>query len=275
MPRFPDGHFYSPVPDFDDLRRHRERIWRPDLTELPGVDLNVEGQKALLESLRDLAAEFDYPEEPEEGSAFPQFHEPNGLFEGIDSRMLFCLLRHLKPSRVVEVGSGFSSLLLADVNRSYFDGGIDITCVEPYPRSFLREGVSGINRLMENRVEDVGLDLFQTLEAGDILFIDSSHVLKTGNDVHYLYLDIMPQLAKGVVIHCHDIFLPYEYPEQWILDYERGWNEQYLLRAVLMFSRGFRVLFGSVCAHHLFPELTESMFGKDLPGGSFWMEKVL
>ncbi len=275
MPPFPNGHFYSPVPDFDDLRQRQGKIWQADLVELPGVDFNLEGQKALLESFRELVADYDYPEESPEESSFLPFYEPNGLFEGVDSRFLFCFLRHLRPSRVIEVGSGFSSLLLADVNREYFDGEIDITCIEPYPRPFLQAGVPGIGQLIESRVEDIELDLFQTLKAGDILFVDSSHVLKTGNDVHYLYLDVMPQLAKGVVIHSHDIFLPYEYPSAWILDSERAWNEQYLLRALLMFSKGFNVLFGSVCAQHLFSRLTESMFGRDLPGGSFWIEKII
>jgi hypothetical protein len=106
-----------------------------------------------------------------------------------------------------------------------------------------------------------------------VLFIDSSHVSKTGSDVNFLYLEVLPRLAPGVWIHLHDIFLPNDYPREWVLEEERSWNEQYLVQALLMYSRAFAVRFGSACAFHLFPELVESVFGSRLGGGSLWIEK--
>ncbi len=273
MPAFPNGHFYSPVPDFYRLEQDQNRIWRQNL-ELPGVDLDLAGQRRLLERCRPLVADYRFPERGAGKDAEEHFHEPNGFFEKLDSRMLFCLLRLLRPRRLIEVGSGFSSLLAAEVNVEHFGGSIDVTCIEPYPRAFLRRGVPGIGRLIQSPVEEVEWELFSHLEAGDVLFIDSSHVIKTGNDVHFLYLEVLPRLPPGVVIHCHDIFLPFEYPKHWVLEERRAWNEQYLLRALLTHSRGFQVLFGSACAAFFFPDQVADVFGRELSGASFWIQKT-
>lgn len=114
----------------------------------------------------------------------------------------------LKPRRIIEVGSGFSSLLMADVKARLGPQGPHITCIEPYPREFLRHPDLQIDQLIVEKVQNVKLDLFLSLKAGDILFIDSSHVIKTGSDVQYLYLEILPRIATGVLVHIHDIFSP-------------------------------------------------------------------
>jgi hypothetical protein len=296
MGGFPNGHFYSPVIDPEELRRRADEIWPRALRELPGVDLDLAGQRALLEALRPFAADFDYPEGTAEPGEEPAvFRDGNGVFERLDARVLFCLLRRLVPRRLLEVGSGHSSLLAADVNRRFLGGAIEITCVEPFPREFLvaaeplaypapcafesmpAAGLAafprGVRRVWSSRVQQVGLDPFLALGAGDVLFIDSSHVSKTGSDVNFLLLEVLPRLAPGVWIHLHDIFLPQEYPREWVLDEERSWNEQYLVQALLVHSRAFAVRFGSACAWHLFPELVESVFGSRLAGGSLWLEK--
>lgn len=276
MAGFPNGHFYSPVIDGDDLRLREKELWPERVREPAGVELDLEGQQALLESVRPFAADYRYGASgaTEVGSP-PPFREPNGLFEGLDARMLYCMLRLRKPRRVVEVGSGHSSLLTADVSCRYLGQRTDVVCIEPYPPEFLTEGIPGISRLIPERVERVGLEPFLALEAGDFLFIDSSHVSKTGNDVNFLYLDVIPRLASGVVIHVHDVFIPEEYPRDWVLGEERSWNEQYLLQALLMYSKGFRVIFGSHCATCFFHEQVVSVFGKSCGGGSFWFEKLL
>jgi len=135
--------------------------------------------------------------------------------------------------------------------------------------------VDGVARLLARPVQEVGLAPFLALEAGDVLFIDSSHVAKTGSDVNFLYFEVLPRLAAGVVVHVHDVFLPDEYPPEWVLDEGRSWNEQYLLRALLMHSRAFRVLFGCHAASRLFPELVSEVFGGALGGGSFWIERTI
>jgi hypothetical protein len=274
MAGFPNGHFYSPVIDAEDLRQREKEIWPAEHTEPPGIDLDLPGQRDLLERARPFASDYRYPDSEAEKANPWDFHEDNGLFENLDSRMLYSMLRIRAPHRVVEVGCGHSSLLSADVNCNHLGTGCDITCIEPHPPDFLSDEIPGISRLIPQRVERVGLEPFLDLQSGDFLFIDSSHVSKTGNDVNFLYLEVIPRLAPGVVIHLHDIFIPEEYPRGWVLGEERSWNEQYLLQALLMFSAGFRVLFGSNCATCFFPEQVVSVFGGSYGGGSFWIEKL-
>jgi hypothetical protein len=188
------------------------------------------------------------------------------------------LLRELKPRRMIEVGSGYSSLLAADINHRFLASGIDLRCIEPYPPPFLRLPIAGITALIESRVEEVGLALFASLGRGDVLFIDSSHVVKTGSDVNYLIFEVLPRLGPGVVVHFHDIFLPNEYPKDWVLDEGRSWNEQYVVRALLMDSRRFKVIFG--CAYAIEHHREEVRAALGLPsrgvfgGASLWIERI-
>jgi hypothetical protein len=176
---------------------------------------------------------------------------------------------------MVEVGCGHSSLLSAHVNTRWLGGKTEILCIEPYPPDFLKELPPGLSRLIPERVEQTGIEPFLALQPGDFLFVDSSHVSKTGSDVNYLYLEVFPRLAPGVIIHLHDIFIPAEYPQSWVLEEQRSWNEQYLLQAMLMHSNAFRVLFGSHYASLFLAEQIQSVFGGAHGGGSFWIEKIL
>jgi hypothetical protein len=275
MPGFPNGHFYSPVIDSEDLRRRAGELWREKTSLLPGVDLALDTQRAFLEDARLVAGEYDYKASRLAGTGPHEFHDGNGLFESLDSRSLYCMLRGRAPAKMIEVGSGYSSLLSADVNRRFLGGRTEIACIEPYPPDFLSELPAGISELIPKRVEEVGVAPFLALQAGDFLFIDSSHVSKTGSDVNFLYLEVLPRLASGVIVHLHDIFLPDEYPRDWVLEEERSWNEQYLLQALLIHSRAFRVLFASHCASLFLADQVESVFGSRYGGGSFWMEKIL
>jgi len=123
---------------------------------------------------------------------------------------------------MIEVGSGFSSLLIADVNTRFLNNSCKFQCIEPYPREFLVGGVAGVSELIVQKVQDIPPGYFETLDEGDILFIDSSHVCKTGSDVNFLYFEILPRLKPGVLIHIHDIFLPLEYPQEWVIDENRS-----------------------------------------------------
>ena len=158
------------------------------------------------------------------------------------------------------------------------NGSCNFQCIEPYPRDFLVAGVAGISELITQKVQDVPLNMFEKLQKGDILFIASSHVCKTGSDVNFLYFEILPRLKSGVMIHIHDIFLPFEYPVEWVLDENRSWNEQYLLRALLMYSDTFRVFFACNYAYMEFSGLVSKALdlpsGRGLGGGSFWLEKA-
>jgi hypothetical protein len=272
----PNGHFYSPVVDPAEL--DAARIW-PSAPEILGIDFDAAGHEHLL---RDVfprwMPKYDYPERADEQTSATQFYTCNPAFSWLDARAYFVLLNEWRPQRVIEVGSGHSTLLAADVNQRLFDGGIDITCIEPYPRDFLREGVPGVRRLLDEKVQNVALAEFEALQSGDILFIDSSHVAKTGSDVNFLYFEVLPRLASGVRVHIHDIFLPHDYPRGWVLDQNRSWNEQYVLRALLMHSTAFRVVFGCNYAYSRFPELVRAALahpqGRAYGGGSFWIERI-
>ncbi len=275
---FPAGHFYSPVVDVEDVRRRRAEIW-PEAPVNLGIDFNDASHRAILSELfPELIADYDYPDrlDPEREPA--RFFTDNPTFGWLDSRLLFVLLRAWRPRRMIEVGSGFSSLLAADVNARFLDGAMELTCIEPYPRSFLRRPIPGLGRLIEKPVQQVPLRELTRLERGDVLFIDSSHVAKTGSDVNHLVFEVLPRLAPGVRIHFHDVFLPFDYPEAWVLEAHRSWNEQYLLRALLMHSTAFRVVFGSSYAFHRFPERVAEALrlgdGRAFGGGSLWIEKV-
>lgn len=275
---YPPGHFYSPIVNPRDVEERAPSIW-PEAPEVLGVDFRPhEHQRILTEVFPRFIGDYRYPEHESETASPNQYYTRNPQFGWLDSRALFVFLRELRPRRVVEVGSGFSSLLIADVNRRFFDGRIAFECVDPYPEAFLEEEIAGLTRLIRTPVEKTDVALFTRLESGDVLFIDSSHVAKTGNDVNFLFFQVLPRLVPGVRVHFYAIFLPEEYPRSWVAEENRSWNEQYLLQALLMYSTGFRVMFGSNYAVHHFPELVSSAVGRPgkppFGGASFWMEKV-
>ena len=273
---FPAGHFYSPVVDPEYIKVRENQIWPNHPPEICGIDFNVEAQKALLLSnFRKLLRDFSYPlDASNTNNSHDCYYLNNDQFAGLDARALYVILRKHQPRRMIEVGSGFSSLLAADVNRKWLEGQMEFLCIDPYPREFLKKGITGISALIQSKAEDVELQLFERLDNGDILFIDSSHVSKTGSDVNYLYFEVIPRLKSGVIIHIHDIFLPYDYPKQWVIEENRSWNEQYLLRAMLMFTDAFEVLFGCAYAYYMFPELIkQACDGELFGGGSFWIRK--
>ncbi len=271
-PIFPYGHFYSPIVDPANLSGN-DALFAPRQT-LAGIDFRPELHTQILrEWFPKFLPDYDYPDEGDIHEPTSYFHN-NDQFSWLDARALYVMLRQLQPRSIIEVGSGFSSLLIADVVRRYLSDS-RFTCIEPYPRAFLRRGIPGVTELKIAKAEHVPATTFEQLVAGDVLFIDSSHVCKTGSDVNFLFFDVLPRLASGVVIHVHDIFLPLEYPRAWVIDENRSWNEQYLLQALLMFSTRFEVLFGCAYAatflgHDVVAALNRPD-GHGMGGGSFWL----
>jgi hypothetical protein len=271
----PNGHYYSPV--VDPAQVDAGRVW-PAQPQIEGIDFHDAGHERILREVfpRHMPA-YDYPERRDDTMPPTQFFTQNPPFSWLDARALFVLLNEWRPRRLIEVGSGYSTLLTADVNLRFLDASMEITCIEPYPREFVRD-LPGMARLIESNVQQVPLVEFSQLQAGDVLFIDSSHVAKTGSDVNYLYFEVLPRLATGVRVHIHDIFLPHDYPREWVITQNRSWNEQYLLRALLMHSSGFRVVFGCTYALWRFPELVRAALahprGLAFAGGSFWIERT-
>jgi methyltransferase family protein len=262
-------HFYSPIPDTAHLG---DDIWRRE-SDLMGVDMNDETQLHLVSEIfpqfRDECEAI--PSEPSEDPS--RFYLGNGHFDGTDALVLYCMLRHLKPRRVIEVGAGFSTRLAAQAALA--NGSTELVCVDPFPDPVLQEGIPGLTKLIPCRVEELPLDLFLDLEENDVLLIDSSHVARTGGDVTFLFLEVLPRLQPGVVVQVHDVFLPYEYSREWVVDALRFWNEQYLLQAFLAFNSAFRVLLANSYFDARQPGVLRSTFPTSpwWGGGSFWFQR--
>jgi hypothetical protein len=274
-PAFPDGHFYSPIVDPEESSRDAGRIWSTEKS-LHGVDLNPASHYHLLHNVfPKLIDGYDYPTTGPSDATLGHFYDFNGQFERQDPRVAFCLLKMIRPRRIVEVGSGYSSLLMMDVNQRFLDSKVAITCIEPYPRPFLKLAhASGSIALIENRMQTVDESVFTTLMDGDVLFIDSSHVSKTGSDVNRLILEILPILTPGVYIHFHDIFLPFDYPQSWVCEHGFSWNEQYMLQAFLTFNPHFSIVYGSAIARRCYPDDLKAFLGENpMEGGSLWLRR--
>lgn len=247
------NHYYWPVPDLHDLEA---REW-PDNSNLVGFDLNLEKQ---LQWVRQLTAryrsEWSFSDRP---TGFTEYHYNNGLFEAVDAEMAYSFVRHFKPSKIIEVGGGFSTRILAaalKANRVAGEKDGELITIEPFPSPGLR----AITNLISTRIQDVDLDLFLSLQDGDILFLDSSHVVSVGSDVVREYLEILPRLQPGVIVHVHDIFLPSDYPRDAVLSNLCFWSEQYLLQAFLTFNPQFEVLWGSSAMQHHHPDVLLESF---------------
>jgi Methyltransferase domain len=275
VPFVPPGHFYSPVCDPLDLQAARSRIWPPAAgCDSPGIEYNIPRQLGMLDTFRPYVAEIDFPTD-DRGNASQYFYG-NDQFPCLDAEVLFCFLRYLQPAELIEIGSGFSTLITAEVNRKFLHSRMRLTCVEPFPRQFLIDGVEGVTELIRKKVQDVEASLFTRLEPDSIVFIDSSHVSKTGSDVNHLIFEILPRLRIGVYVHIHDIFLPDDYPARWAIEEERNWNEQYIVRAFLQFNSAFEIVWSSYLMATRYAEETRQVFSRfpDLgAGGSLWIRR--
>ncbi len=206
-----------------------------------------------------------------------RYYFENPAYSYSDAILSHCMIRFLKPKRIIEIGSGFSSCMTLDTNELFFGGSIATTFIEPYPE-LLMSLVKGVDkstiRTIPSRLQDVDLGEFEALQANDILFIDSTHVSKINSDVNRIFFDILPRLSSGVHVHFHDIFFPFEYPKDWIYE-GRAWNEAYLLRAFLLFNSAFRVvLMNTFMAHFHEPFFQEKMpLCLKNTGGSIWIRK--
>ena len=264
-------HFYQPIPDTRSLS---ETLWdRP--SELVGVDMNDSVQ---LDLLRRQFSKFGHeceqlPTEPTEKPT--RFYLNNGLFGGLDALVAYCMVRHFRPRSIVEIGSGFSSLILGEALTK--NNKPNLVCIDPSPQDFLRHNFPGLDSLIEKRVQEVDFDFFSQLNSNDILFIDSSHAVKIGGDVNYLILEVLPRLKPGVIVHIHDIFLPFEYRRDWVMEQFRFWTEQYLLQGFLTFNSEFEVLVANSYLNHYHQEDLKASFPtlSSWRGGSFWMRRRL
>jgi hypothetical protein len=252
------NHFYWPIPDVAELER---REWPTSMATV-SFDFQFERQLELLRTLStEYGPEWSFSDRPTDDSG--AYHYNNCFFETVDAEMAYSFVRYYKPARVVEVGTGFSTRVLAAALQANLrkDGlGGELVSIDPIPERLPQNGFSNLVTVVPSRVQDVDLRIFQKLGKNDILFIDSSHVVATGSDVVREYLEILPCLRPGVLVHVHDIFLPSDYPREAVLKNLWFWSEQYLLQAFLSFNSSFQVLWSSSAMQAFYPQALEAAF---------------
>lgn len=265
---------YSPVPDTAKLT---ERIWDADYSDLPNLGINEQKIVAFLDSLTPYARELsDVPRDYAAGV----YYWNCGMFNGGDASLLYGIFRKHKPRRVIEIGCGYSTLMGLRAMRKNGCGGY--VCIDPSPNKDIEAlAATGDIELIRLPVQEVSIDLFRTLSANDILFIDSTHAVRIGSDAVYALLKVIPTVSPGVLIHLHDIFFPHEMPRDWVMDKHIFWTEQYLLTAFLAFNSHFEMLIPNyacdrACARGALIQAAVKAFPYSpiLGGGSFWLRRV-
>ena len=281
----PPGHYYSPIPSIEGIKKREKDVFDRDCSELAGIELNETQQLSLLEKFSEYHEDIPFTAQKDNKN---RFYFDNLFYSYADGVVLYSMIKYLQPKRIIEIGSGFSSALMLDMNEMYFEKTIKCTFIEPYPerlQQLVGKADSKNIDLRVNTLQETPLSLFNELKENDILFVDSSHVSKAGSDVNKLLFEVLPNLNSGVYIHIHDIFFPFEYPKGWIYK-GVAWNEAYALRAFLQYNQNYEIFFFTsfllVCHRdkikQYLPKALESEVPNptlaDTPGASIWLKKV-
>lgn len=270
------GHFYSPICDPAELKRHyRDPDATPPPDTLPGIDLARDVQLRTWEQLKPFLGEAS---ELVTGKYHGRYQPPALSFSVGDAIVYCSMLRHLRPSQIIEIGAGASSALALDTFDRFFNERPRCCFIDPYPallRSMLMPQDNETVEVIEAGIQDVPPARFDVLGHNDILFIDSTHIVKTGSDVTYELFELLPRLRSGVVVHFHDIFYPFEYPRHWALELNYSWNEIYTLRAFLTGNHDWEILF----FNDYFARMEKARVARDAPqvlsnpGGTLWLRR--
>ena len=276
---FYPGHFYSPIPSIEDVKTGIGCLKMPEQKDLPrellGINLNEKNQ---FENLVRLSKHYNDLPFSENKTDDLRYYYNNDSYSYTDAIFLYSMIRDVKPKKIIEVGCGKTTALITDVNELFCNYEINHTCIEPYPKYLYEcirsEDVARMN-VIEKRLQDTDIELFDSLSKDDILFIDCSHVVKFNSDVFHIFYNILPNLKKGVFIHFHDIFYPFEMPSAWI-EGGRYWNENYFLRNFLAYNNEFEIYLFATFLHHFY----ENWFSENMPltlkntGGNIWVRRV-
>lgn len=263
-------HYYEPRFNYKNLKYSLSAD-----RQLSGIDFNVSEQLSFLKK-------FNYNDELIELTNLPEneltFSFSKGPFRSGDAEYLYNIIRLLKPKKIIEIGSGYSTLIAQHglsknliENKTYHCEHI---CIEPYPCTWLEKLPLKVIRTL---VEEVDISFFKQLNDGDILFIDSSHIIRPQGDVLFEYLQILPSLNSGVIVHIHDIFTPKDYLSDWLINGTIFWNEQYLLEAFLSLNNSYKIIGAlNYLKHNYYNELAEKcpILTNDREPGSFWIKKI-
>ncbi len=269
----PPGHFYSPIVNTNEVAGVIPQVRQPVEVDLPDVKIDLAAMERLWRVLVPILRETPFTFHK---SAEHRYYFDNPAFSFADSMMLRAMILHFRPRRIVEIGSGFSSACALDTAFDEAKLDCEMTFVEPHTellRELLRAGDESRVSIIPKPVQAVPFDVFQRLQPNDLLFIDSTHVVKTGSDVAHELTNILPHLAPGVIVHFHDVFYPFEYGYEWAVTENRSWNEIYALRAFLAFNPKFEIIF----FNDMFGQLRAELIGRTAPdflrntGGSIWL----
>lgn len=273
--RYPAGHYYSPIPSSDDVKRHLARQGSERAKSCPDIRFREKEQFSLLQVYAQYYDELPFTEAKQ---ADLRYYYDQEWFRYADAIFLYCHLRETQPQRIVEVGSGFSSAVMLDTVERFLPYTPEMIFIEPNcDRLFelLKPDDEAGVQIIQDRVQNVSPSVFAGLGADDLLFVDSSHVLKAGSDLYFLLFEVIPRLARGVIVHFHDVFYPFDYRSDW-LSMGRYWNEAYFLRAFLAYNAEWRIRFFNSYVGNRFNEyLVQEMplCARDT-GGSLYIEHV-
>tara|TARA_B110000858_G_scaffold195367_1_gene251610 strand:- start:279 stop:1145 length:867 start_codon:yes stop_codon:yes gene_type:complete len=261
------SHYYDPLFSQKDISRPLS-----SKRNLKAINWNIEEQ---IQYLKKLKFSHEFTEFLDQDN---KFYFGNGSYESGDAEYLYNIIRDIKPKKVIEIGSGFSSLIIqcalkknSSEHSNYKSKQI---CIEPFEVPWLEK--TGIE-VLRKRVELIDISIFEQLDEGDVLFIDSSHIIRPQGDVLFEYLEILPSLKKGVIVHIHDIFTPRDYPEEWVFDQVKLWNEQYLLEAFLSNNDTWEIIGALNLLHNNhYDELKKVCLylNKDRDPGAFYIKKI-
>lgn len=269
------GHYHSCIPSKEEILKREKQIFEIRKKEISGVNLNEKEQFELLKEMKKYYDEIPFGDNKKDNLRYC-FDNPFYCYS--DAIFLYLVIRHFHPGRVVEVGSGFSSAVILDTDEWFLKNEVQCTFIEPNPErlfSIMKKEDKKNHRIIKSYVQDVDPKLFNQLVENDILFIDSSHVSKTGSDVNFVIFDILPSLNCGVLIHLHDVFYPFEYPKEWVLE-GMAWNESYILRAFLQYNSQFKIVLFNTFLEYYY----EYWFKENMPlclknrGGSIWLKRL-
>ena len=273
-PKVPHGHYYSPYPDLHKIESRKDVIFDRNRKVLD-IDLNEDHQLKLLSAIFEMVKDVDIPVEQ---TPSRRYYSNNNWYAELDGLVLHFMIRTLRPKRILEVGSGFSSAMTLDTNERFFNNSIECTFIEPHPADRLTGllRADDNSRVIVENLESVDVGIFDALKAGDFLMIDSSHVSKCDSDVNHIFFEILPRLNSGVHIHFHDIFFPFEYPSDWI--YEMlSWTECYMLRAFLMNNNDYEInFFWHMMLNKHGTLIRENLKGylRNEGGSNIWIQKI-
>lgn len=268
----PPGHYYSPVVDSESLKGSHRVDRNQPLDRLLGLPIDDGVMLDMLATLTPHLGHHRFADAKQDGE---RYFTGNGFFELGDALILSGMIAHFRPAQIIEIGSGFSTACMLDAaDREGL--ATRVTCIEPFParlRANLTPPDAERVTIVEAMVQATDPEMYRALKAGDILFIDSTHVMKTGSDVCFELFEILPRLAPGVIVHIHDIQYPFEYPDVWIFDKKRSWNEIYAVRAFLSFNTRFKVIAFNNYLGRFHKDRLQAAYGAEVrnTGGGLWM----